>query len=172
MAKRKNDRDIGFTLMEVIVMIIVAGLIAALAVPMMMQSDQGILREAARMLQADLQAVRNEAITRKESMTITFDTSADTYTVTDSSGSVITDPATRGNYVVDLGDELDEDIDITSAQFGNGAAVEFTKTGEPIQPGTTDTPVSEDNAIVLTLGDYTQTISLDQVTGDITVTEN
>jgi len=171
MAKPKNRND-AFTLIEVIVMIIVTGLIAALAVPMMMKSDQGILRESARMMQSDLQAVRNEAITQKESMTITFDTGVDTYTVTNSSGSVITDPATNGNYVVNLGAEMGEEIDIVSAQFGNGAAVEFTKTGEPIQPGTTDTPVSDDNAVVLSLGDYTQTISLDQVTGDIEVTEN
>jgi type IV fimbrial biogenesis protein FimT len=81
MKVQKYRGTAGFTLIEMLVSLTIAGSLIAIAIPKFSQLLPGIrLSSAARQVATDLQLARMRAIAQHVNQTVTFDTSTATYT--------------------------------------------------------------------------------------------
>jgi len=118
-------------------------------------------RAAARMVMSDLEYAQNEAIVTQSPITVTFDISGNSYTVSNESGPLI-HPITKKAYAVDF-DTISgfENVSISSANFDGAATVTFDAIGAPNSGGT----------IVVSAGNHCYSITVAPVTGKITVSQ-
>ncbi len=151
----------GFTLVELIVVIIILGILALMVIPNMSNSDSLKARAAARMVMADLEYAQSQAIVSQQQTTITFNVPADSYTVSNASGPLI-HPITKNTYAISLNQGSGmNNVTIASAGFGAGSAVTFDALGAPDNSGT----------ISIVAGATTYYVAVAPVTGRITAAE-
>jgi len=164
----------GFSLVELILVVLVIGIVAGLAAPMFGQNSTTRLREAAKLLTADLAFAQNESITHAEdARVVVFDTNNDQYHIATASDpdTPITNPVTRNPY---------------RTRFGEGRAAQLA--GVTIQSlsmdgdsGSTDdrvafgiygqTDQATDAAIMLACDGSTITVTLHASTGETTISD-
>ena len=151
----------GFTLWELMVVVAVVGIMAAVIVPMTMDSADIQAVTAARRISTDLQYAQNEAISSQTDVTLTFDAWNESYQLSNASGALI-HPMTKQDFTVDLRIESGFDqVDIVSASFGGSASVTFDPIGAPSSGGT----------VTIQAGPHLVQLSVAGVTGLVTVTE-
>ncbi len=152
----------GFSLVEVLIVVVILAITAAVVIPGMSSAASTKIRSAADVIASDLEYARSMAITNQRAYTVDFDTSAESYQLEDNSG-VIEHPVKKGfDFVVDFsGDSRLSRVDIYTADFGGSDEVSFDYLG------------SCDNGGVVTLkaGDVTVYVNVQSVTGFITVTD-
>ncbi len=149
-----------FTLLEILVVVIILSIIAAVAVPMAVGTGDMQVISAARMISADLQYAQNIAITTQKPVTVTFSPSTESYGLSNTSGSLI-HPMTKDDYTMDFKSRDGfSDLDIVSASFGGGATVTFDELGAPDNSGT----------VILSAGPHVYQVSVAIATGKVTVT--
>jgi Tfp pilus assembly protein FimT len=156
------------TLVEVLAMILVLGVIAAVIIPLADSDDKLVAAAGARMILADLEYAQSEAIRTRQPVTITFDAPNDTYTITIASGT-INRPGDTGAYVVDLKD-IDPKMDLGTVNFGGGTAVKFLSTGDPVRV-MGDTALTTAGIIHVSNGASTYNVKILPVTGKVRVVE-
>jgi len=166
----QKSRSPGFTLIHIIVTIVLLAIIAAVVVINVTATGDVKAKAAARVVLSDLQYAQSEANRRQEAITVTFYPAEERYTLSDSTGQVLVNPKTNGNYEVSLPQDIgDSELDLLTVDFGSGTeAVTFTSVGEPVQGGSTQ-PISSNSTIVVRHGDYTYTVKIIPVTGKISV---
>jgi type II secretion system protein H len=152
----------GFTLLEVMLVVLIIGIAAAVVVPMMSSAGSMQVRAAVNMVAADLEYAKSMAISRGQDYKVVFNVGAESYQLEDHYGNVIPHPVKKPfNYVVDFKNDgrLDR-VDIQSAVFGGGGnTVTFDPLGSPADGGT----------VTLQAGGVTRTVSVEPVTGFISV---
>src|SRR5205823_6404761 len=94
-----QGRRRGFTLVEILVVVIILGIAGAIIVPSIGSRDDLKAAAAARVIMADLIYTQNLAIINQGNRFVAFDTAAQTYSVTDSAGVVVQHPVNHVNYV-------------------------------------------------------------------------
>lgn len=148
-----------FTLVEVLVVVAILAIAGAMIVPYVLDTGDFQAVSAARLIACDLQYAQNAAITFQTPVTVTFDVSGNSYTLSNASGALI-HPMTKAAYATDFGatDGFGR-LGIVSAAFGGSAAVTFDELGTPDSPG----------AITLQAGPYSYEVSVAAATGRITV---
>jgi len=130
-------RRTGFTFVELLVVIVILGIVAALVVPRMAQSDEFAAQGAARMVVADLLYAQNNAIAEQAERKITFDTANQRYTITDAADNALPAPWLGGQYEVRLGDSSQfPGVRLQAADFGGDPHVTFDELGTPSAGGT------------------------------------
>jgi len=149
----------GFTLAEIIVVVVIIGIAAAVIVPLVVDTGDMQATAAARMIAADLQYAQNQAITRQQDITVTFDAADNSYVVSNASGTLI-HPITKKAYSVDF-DTADGfgNLNVVSASFGGTGSVTFDELGSPGSAGT----------ITIQAGASVYTVSVTGATGRVTV---
>jgi prepilin-type N-terminal cleavage/methylation domain-containing protein len=151
-----------FTLTEVIVVVAIVGITAAVVIPNAVNTSDLQVISAARMLTTDLQYAQDQAITSQGPVTITFDPGAERYTLSNASGTLI-HPITKNTYVVDFRSQTGFGaVDLVSANFDGNAQVTFDELGTPSKAGT----------VVLRAGPHVYTISVAALTGRVTATRS
>ncbi len=119
----------GFTLIEMLVVVAMGGILAAAAVPSMLNYVQSkTLDGAARVIWGDLQTARIEAVKTNQSVTVDFSNpTAYSFSYTDPSGNTHT-----------FWRNLGQDYPGVTAQLDAGTNLTFRSTGSG-QPGVTRT---------------------------------
>jgi type II secretion system protein H len=153
--------DSGFSLIEILIVVMIIAIAAAMAIPMMSSAGGIQVRSAANMVAADLEYAKSMAISRGRNFSVVFDKSEESYSVEDQDG-VISHPVKKGfDYVVDFRSDgrLDK-VDIADVDFNSEEAVEFDYLGSPVNGG---------GIITLQADGTTVTIIVEAVTGFISI---
>lgn len=150
----------GFTLIEMLVVLLILAIAAVMVIPYAVGTAGFQAIAAARMLAADLQYAQNTAITSQAPITITFDVSGESYTLSNASGPLI-HPMTKADYVVNFASQGEfGELDIVSASFASMAAVTFDILGAPDNEGT----------VILQAGNHVYRVTVSAAIGKVTVT--
>jgi general secretion pathway protein H len=163
----------GFTLIELTIVLLILGIAAAVAVPMMSSAASMQIRSAANMLAADLEYAKSMAISRGQVYWIVFDAANEAYQIQDVNDTTIGHPVKKGlDYSVDFASDgrLDR-VDIASVTLNpTGYRIGFDYLGSPYSRGSGST-YSNLNAGTITLqaGGITKTVTVEPVTGFISV---
>ena len=149
----------GFTLAELMVVVVIIGLTAGMVIPYASSAGDTAALAGARLMVCDLQYAQNTAITTQAPVTVTFNTSGNSYTLSNASGTLI-HPMTKQAYVVEFPAERGfEGLDIVSASFSATTSVTFDEFGSPDDTGT----------ITLQAGSQVYVITVAAATGKVTV---
>jgi len=148
----------GFSLVEVLIMVLVIGISAMVVVPLLGSGDYSIARAGARRVASDLQYAQDTAIATQKDITVTFDVDNETYLLSNESG-VLIHPITGNAYTTDftVDNELSQ-LDIVTAS--GGGSIMFDPTGTPSATGT----------VVLRAGVSTFNVTVSAITGTVSVT--
>jgi prepilin-type N-terminal cleavage/methylation domain-containing protein len=163
--------DKGFTLIEIMVVVVIIAIAAMVVVPMMGTAGSMQIRSAANIIAADLEYAKSMAISRQKNYSVVFNSVGGYYEVRDPNG-IIKHPVRKGfDYKVDFSSDsrLDKVV-IDSVDFDPGSSntVTFDYLGSPYSG--TSNPLNS-GAIHIRAGDLTMTINVEPVTGFISITE-
>jgi len=149
----------GFSLTELIVMIVLIGIFAAMA---MTRTSTGMttiqVQIAIDQITTDIDYSKSMAFARHDTITLVFSTTLEQYTIyngPDGSRSAITDFPNSNNGVISFDQSDFIEVDITSANFNGTSELQFLPLGDPKSGG----------SIVLN----SKTISVAPVTGQWSV---
>jgi prepilin-type N-terminal cleavage/methylation domain-containing protein len=168
-AKHKRDRRPGFTLVELLIVLVIMAIVAAMALPMTSGIPATRVIAAARLVAADLEFAQQESIVHADDpCLLKLNQGTGTYWVARVSApdTPIADPANPaatlsvtfgGGRANHLGG-----VSISSYDFDGDAELRFDAFGQPDQTTAA--------TIVLASDGVTMTISVDPQTGEVTAT--
>lgn len=160
-----------FTLVEVIIVLVIVGIIAAIAVPLYTSAAPIQLKTAANMIASDLEYAKSMAMSTGRSYSVVFDTSSESYSIKDSAGQVIAHPVHIGaSYVVNFAeDNRLNKVDIVSATFNSKSGVKFDYLGAPYaHDGSSGSPLNNGSVQLRAEGNIL-TVKVEPVTGYISI---
>ncbi len=184
--RRPAPRPSGFTLIEILTVVVILGIASAIVVPQIGSRTDLTVRTGARLLMSELIYAQNMAISSQKWHYVKFDVDAENYRVLDAAGpggadQVIKHPITKNDFVTRFGaagDSRVRDIKIQSAVF-NGVntlyrpefTIAFDELGTPFVFDYAQNGSDEmlDGAIVLECGLNTITVTIERYTGEIKV---
>jgi prepilin-type N-terminal cleavage/methylation domain-containing protein len=171
-------RRSGFTLIEILCVVIILGIAGAVIVPQIGTRDDLRAASAARALMADLIYAQNLAITSQGNHYVAFDVANRRYTVLNSSLSVVQHPVEKGDFIMTFGAGGSpglRECSLSSAGFlGTSSSdlrttIGFDELGTPlVRFGGTDETLTSGEVKVRS-GNYELTIRIEPYTGQITV---
>ncbi len=151
----------GFTLIEIIIVVVILAIAAMTAIPLMSSGGSVQIRSGSNMIAADLEYARSMAISRGQDYSVVFDKNTESYRIEDQYNNVIPHPVKKGfNYVINFqNDSRLNKVDITNVNFNATPCVKFDCLGSPDNGGT----------ISLDANGPTATITVEPVTGFISI---
>lgn len=167
----------GFTMLELMVVLAIIAIAAAIVVPIASSAGSMQLRAAVTMVAADLEYAKSMSISRGQRYSVVFDSGTESYRITDPNGTTIKHPV-KGptfDYAVDFrSDSRLSGVDIVSAGFDGVSTVAFDYLGIPYSvPGVgSPTALLSAGVIRLRAGGIEKTVSVEPVTGYITISTN
>ena len=160
----------GFTLIEVIMVIVILGIIAWIAFPQVSPFGEITLRAAAHRVAADLRYAQAQAISHRQVHGVLFDPVAESYWVyAPIPATPVVDPASRGKTLrVDFTTRTEyRGVTILSASFGTTPGVRFDYFGVPRDTAGVD--LAATGRVILTASGQLDTIDVSPETGKVTV---
>jgi prepilin-type N-terminal cleavage/methylation domain-containing protein len=157
--------DSGFSLLEVLVVVAILGIAAALVVPQIGQATGMQAQAAARMVISDLTFAQNQAIAEQSSRQVIFDIDHNRYTLADGDGAALNATWMNGPYTVAFdADRRFSDVALLRADFDGAASVRFDDLGTPDNGGTVELQAGG-SRYRITVAAFTGRITVAQVTG-------
>lgn len=163
----------GFTLIEIIIVVIILGIAAMMAVPMLSSAADMQVRAAANRIAADLEYAKSMAITHQKTYSVEFDTANESYQILDSTGTVIANPVRPSeDYAVDFStDSNTSRVNIATAVFNTVMydTVTFDYLGSPYAGTGTGTSLNL-GKVTLQADDFSIDVEVEPMTGYVTIT--
>lgn len=170
----RNNR--GFTIIEILLVVMIMAISAAVVVPMIGNRDDIVLAASTRKVVADLQYAQNYAIATRQSIYVRFAANRyDLCTLSSGSLTTITHPVEKSAFVAVFGTDGDAGLQRTLLpvpSIGGKNVLGFDSLGTPFAFDATTQTRSELNAavsITMSAGDLTQNLAIEPYTGEITV---
>lgn len=146
-----------------VAVIVIVGILAAVAVPTMSTLDDSRAAAAGRQLLADVTFARQRAVATGNPSWVVFDTDAETWTVLVENpqkpgrdeAAPLADPVDGTDYVETLGVDRFINVELLTVNFDGGAEVGFDWLGRPF---TQAQPVLNTDGTVTITGGYTLTV--------------
>jgi prepilin-type N-terminal cleavage/methylation domain-containing protein len=166
----------GFTLVEILMVVIILGIASAIIIPGLGSRDDLRTAAATRVVMSDLIYAQNRAIAFQKKHYVRF--SGQQYSVSDSIALLPIDhplkPAqSNGKYLITFGANGTNGLERCSlgdVNFGGQKIIGFTELGEPFSfDGVTETPLTQPGTIIVQSGTYSLTIQIEPFTGDASV---
>lgn len=159
------DRKGGFTIIELVMVIVLIAIMAALAIPKFDSYYAIKLGGAARKLLFDIRYAQRLAIAQHDSYGVEFNTAANTYRIYKvSDNSTAIEPLSRSSFLVDYTANTEfKDIDITSVNFGGTTKIAFSSLGVPKNGSGVD--LSVNGTVTISYKGSSQTITVIPNTG-------
>lgn len=134
---RSTRRLAAFTLVEVLVVVMIMGIAAALVVPQLLNAGSMTIQAASRMVMSDVLYAQNEAIARQTERRVVFDVDNNSYAVADDSGTTLSVPWMPSGYAIDFdADKRFAGVTLTAVDFGGTSTLAFDELGAPTAGGT------------------------------------
>lgn len=164
------DRAGGFTIVELVVVMVIIAIAAMIAIPMISSAGSVQIRAAANMIASDLEYAKSMAISRQQNYSVAFDTTNDSYEMRDAGGAVIGHPVKKGfDYVMDFrNDSRLDKVDIDTASFGSTSEVIFDYLGSPYDG---DSNPLNSGVVTLQASGVVMTVSVEPITGYISISD-
>lgn len=165
----------GFTMIEIIIVVVILGITALIAVPMFSSAADMTVRAAANRITADLEYARGLAITHQKPYSVVFNLTTESYEIRDTTtNTVIDDPVEPGSYSVSFAaDGNFSRVDIYNANFDADStnAITFDFLGSPYHgKSILSSDALNSGRITLKADAFTLYIDVEPMTGYITVT--
>jgi len=181
MRKRHLIRLPGFTLVEILVVVVILGIAGAIIVPQLGTRDDRTSEAAARVMMADLIYAQNLAITQQSNLYVMFQltpTFSQYSLVRSSDMTVVSHPVNRTPYTVVFGTGGSsgmQGITLVSADFKGQSATTyqtfgFDEIGTPVVYIGAGSQALTSGSIVIQAGQFKLRIDIEPFTGQITVT--
>jgi prepilin-type N-terminal cleavage/methylation domain-containing protein len=180
---RKLQRRSGFTLVEILGVLVIIGIASAMVIPHLGTRDDLKASAAARVVIADLIYAQSMAISSSSTYYVRFDTGTNSYKVlsnaSPSGDTVASNPLTQLSYVQTFGSGSKFDTIVLQSATINGTdaayqpcfTVAFDEMGAPYAYSYTTANKNDLNSgsIVVKSGNFTKTITISPYTGEISV---
>jgi prepilin-type N-terminal cleavage/methylation domain-containing protein len=173
----KRSKAGGFTMVEIIVVVVILGIAAMMAVPMLSSAADMQARAAADRIASDLDYAKGLAVTHQTPYTVVFSPSGDSYDIrVTSTDTLVSNPVRPSeNYLVDFStDSRLNRVDITDADFDSDAdnAITFDYLGSPHSGKLANSPLTSGDTARITLvaEDFTLYVDVEPITGYVTIT--
>jgi len=160
----------GFTLVEVLMVLLILGIAATIVVPMINDTSGMQVTSAARQIASTLMYAQTASISTQQQYQVVFDTGSNSYEVQDSAGNVITDPVVGSPYRIEYpNDRRTRNVSLETANFDGNNTVWFDRLGAPYGGAISASPPPlSTGQVVVRVKDKTMTINVEPVTGRIT----
>ena len=160
----------GYTLVEILIVVVIMGIAGALVIPSMGATDVLRVQSVVRTIVADINFAQSDGLARQEGRAIVFDPDANSYALVEVHGSTL-DPGTDTIYEVKLTNTVKfGDARIVSAEFDGDPVLVFDEMGGPVTEPDGTTP-SGGGTIVVTGSGSQYEIEIEAYTGRVTVTQ-
>lgn len=166
----------GFTVVEILLVVLIMAISAAIVVPMVGNRDDVVLAAATRKMVADFQYAQNLAIATRASVYIRFQNNQyELCTLSGSTFTPITHPVEKDPFVVQFGADGPANlakVSMAQPSIATKQILGFDSLGTPFAfdaISLTRTNLAATATISLVAGSYTQPINVEPYTGEITV---
>lgn len=162
----RHQTRLGFTLVEVLVVVVILGLVGAVVVPQMLSSHGLVAQAATRTVVADVMYAQNEAIAQQSEVRIVFYPEQNRYELQDADGQVLTSAWKGGaseNHVISFTqDERFAGVELVSATCGDDSAIIFDDLGSPDSGGVIELRYNDDR-YEITVAAFTGRVTVKRV---------
>lgn len=145
-SEKINYTKRGFSTIELIMALVIAGIMAAVALPRLASVSQIDLYSAARQAKSDIRYAQELAMSKYRITTITFGSNLDTYTITSSGPTLNRQLPQSSNAIFDAGSTL---------------VFIFNAYGEPTTGG--------DGILTISSGGLSEQIEVSNITGNVNI---
>lgn len=159
----------GYTLIEVLIVVTVLGIAAALSVPAFNQTGVFQVQASLRTIVSDIAELQSDALATQQGRAIVFNSSQNSYTMCRVPGTSV-DPAVDGIDTRVIGGAMYGNAIIRNVSFNNSQTLIFDELGAPVSAAGSNTPAADGSLEVIGSG-QTFKITVQGYTGRVVVTK-
>ena len=173
----------GFTLVEIVTVVVILSIVAALALPSFSQQQEVALSAASRVVLADLLYAQSQAITTQQIQYVSFTCASNSpvrtsgsYSLSSPIASLLANPISQQPYTQLFGHAALSpftNVELMDTQLGDPAnnVLAFNELGQPLvcQINSAEAPLVGTGTITLGCGNLAVVLSIEPGTGNISV---